>query len=415
MAYTQGGMSGSKSLIFLKLGVLVGVPVAITLGLLGLGIYLGDAHRDTVLQVESFVLGREVVPEGADAEGADAESALEPTGGPVETGPALDGATAAGATMGGEDDVAGTDDPKPRDARGKAAPVNEGGEPSAPPAVAAAPGIVAPTDAPAAATDAPAAATGARASPTDGEGVVGSPVAAAKRDPFAAAVEPPPTFDASSIARTPAIPDDLLGTYMAARTLKVRVLVDASLVQMRPDWIDYVQRVVSVTSANLRALVGVELSLYGVGRVEGVVAAGAGGLTTAKEAPLEGAELLLVFTAEATDSAKGGAIPGHAAGAALVVDPSERKIGTRAVVVASPKERLPHTRSMLHEVAHLLGAEDITDVRDPAWSSGTVMSFAPQASGGAPSIDPQNLRRMLTRKSWPTSSGAEGVEPSHDR
>ena len=152
---------------------------------------------------------------------------------------------------------------------------------------------------------------------------------------------------------------DLLGTYMAARTLKVRVLVDASLVKMRPDWIDYVQRVVSVTSANLRALVGVELSLYGVGRVEGVVAAGAGGLTTAKEAPLEGAELLLVFTAEATDSAKGGAIPGHAAGAALVVDPSERKIGTRAVVVASPKEGLPHTRSMLHEVAHLLGAEDI--------------------------------------------------------
>jgi hypothetical protein len=202
---------------------------------------------------------------------------------------------------------------------------------------------------------------------------------------------------------------------MTARTLKVRVLVDASLVNMRPDWIDYVQRVVSVTSANLRALVGVELSLYGVGRVEGVVEAGAEGLVSANEAALDGAQLLLVLTAQGIDSAEGGAIPGHAAGAALVVDPSERRLGTRAVVVASPKESLPHTRSMLHEVAHLLGAEDITDVRDPAWSSGTIMSFAPQAPGGAPSIDPQNLRRMLTRKSWPTSSGAEEVEPSHGR
>ncbi len=410
MAYTARGMSDSKSLIFLKLGVLVGGPLAIMLGLLGVGIYLGDAHRDTVLQVESFVLGREVGPEGGDGDGA-----IEPTGGPAEIDPAVGDAARAGATMGGEDEVARRDDARPVEGTAKAAPVNESGESPADAAEAATPRIGSATDAERPATDTPEAATAAPASPTDGERIAGAGIAAPKRDPLNAVVAPPPTLDTSSIARTPAIPDDLLGAYMTARTLKVRVLVDASLVNMRPDWIDYVQRVVSVTSANLRALVGVELSLYGVGRVEGVVEAGAEGLVSANEAALDGAQLLLVLTAQGIDSAEGGAIPGHAAGAALVVDPSERRLGTRAVVVASPKESLPHTRSMLHEVAHLLGAEDITDVRDPAWSSGTIMSFAPQAPGGAPSIDPQNLRRMLTRKSWPTSSGAEEVEPSHGR
>ena len=182
---------------------------------------------------------------------------------------------------------------------------------------------------------------------------------------------------------------------------------------MRPDWIDYVQQVISVSSANLQALVGVELSLYSVGRVEGSVPPGVAGLTAAKEASLEGADLLLVFTAPAREEAS--VIPPHASGHALVAPSAARVLGARAVVVGSPGEDLPHTVSTLHEVAHLLGAEDITDVRDPAWSSRSFMSFAPLDPGAAPTVDRENLRRILARKSWPASDGTEEVEPNHVR
>jgi len=363
MAYTRHRMSGSKSLIFVKLGVLVGGPVTIILGLLGTGIYFGDAHRDTVLNVESFVLGRDV---------RNGE-----TGAATEDGDVVEAMTTTRASAEAKS-PASLEEAKTGSGGGEAVAEERSVE---------------------------VAATG--------NVVEAAAPAPAKRDPFA------PRFGAASgsrlasVARRPAVPDDLVGAYMAERRLNVRVLVDPALVTLRPDWIDYVQRVVSVASANLRALAGVELSLHGVGRIDDVVPSGEAGLAFVKEVSLEGADLLLVFTAPAKAEGAPSAIPGHAAGHSLVVAPSKRRLGARAVIAGSPGMDMPHTWSVLHEVAHLMGAEDITDVRDPAWSSGSVMSFAPLDLAVAPSIDPENLRRILTRKSWASSDGVEGVEPSH--
>lgn len=384
MAYTRHGMSGSKSLIFVKLGVLVGGPVTIILGLLGTGIYFGDAHRDTVLNVESFVLGRDV---------RNGE-----TGAATEDGDVVEAMTTTRASAEAKS-PASLEEAKTRSGGGEAVAEERSVE------VAAT--KVAATKAAAATTAAPAD------EPAAGNVVEAAAPAPAKRDPFA------PRFGAASgsrlasVARRPAVPDDLVGAYMAERRLNVRVLVDPALVTLRPDWIDYVQRVVSVASANLRALAGVELSLHGVGRIDDVVPSGEAGLAFVKEVSLEGADLLLVFTAPAKAEGAPSAIPGHAAGHSLVVAPSKRRLGARAVIAGSPGMDMPHTWSVLHEVAHLMGAEDITDVRDPAWSSGSVMSFAPLDLAVAPSIDPENLRRILTRKSWASSDGVEGVEPSH--
>ena len=59
MPYTSARMARPKTVIFLKLSLLLGLPLLVLMSLLGVGIYLGDRHRDTVLSVESVLLGHE--------------------------------------------------------------------------------------------------------------------------------------------------------------------------------------------------------------------------------------------------------------------------------------------------------------------------------------------------------------------
>ena len=85
-------MARPKTVIFLKLSLLLGLPLLVLMSLLGVGIYLGDRHRDTVLSVESVLLGHEVRAKGSSpsgetddnpdagstGEGADAGAPAEP-------------------------------------------------------------------------------------------------------------------------------------------------------------------------------------------------------------------------------------------------------------------------------------------------------------------------------------------------
>ena len=85
-------MAASKTLVFLKLSVLVGGPLCVVLGLVGTGIYLGDAHRDTVLSVEAALLGKPA-PGASSADAVDEGRLRLPRG--VELDP-VDGARLVG-------------------------------------------------------------------------------------------------------------------------------------------------------------------------------------------------------------------------------------------------------------------------------------------------------------------------------
>ena len=230
-----------------------------------------------------------------------------------------------------------------------------------------------------------------------------------------AAVPEAPAPSLPPMATAPAVPDDLLGAYAAPRVLSVRVLVDDTLVRARPDWIDYVQQLVSISSANTSALLGLTLELRGVGRWDGearAVAASGRGLDAITR---DGADVVVLLGERGDAAAAAGGIPPHASGAALVPSVASRRIGGWAVVLGDARDTFSHQGSLMHELGHLLGAEDIADVRAAGWGSGSFMSLAPLADDAAPAIDEENLRRILNRKSWPAARGDEDAEVNHDK
>ena len=158
------------------------------------------------------------------------------------------------------------------------------------------------------------------------------------------------------------------------------------------------------------------LSLRSVGRVDGSVEDAVDSLEALQADPGDGADIVLLLPTR-TDVAAAAqpGIPAHAAGAASAVAAGVQRLGTRAVVLGEAVGAYAHLPGMLHEVGHLLGAADVTDVRDEAWAGGSFMSFAPLKRDAAPTLDAANLRRVLSAKPWPMATAEDVKETRHGK
>ncbi|MCX4244801.1 M12 family metallo-peptidase [Paraliomyxa miuraensis] len=226
----------------------------------------------------------------------------------------------------------------------------------------------------------------------------------------------PPTTGGPEPLPPPQTKVDPLDGSLAARlqlpvTVRIKVLVDPPLIEDHPDWIDYLQRTVSRASQVYEQQFGIRLELSGVGRwmvaTEGMGASEL--LDDLRGRPREGAEILVGFTNRPFDDTT--------AGQADTPLPDSPFNGAYGVVYATRHHREAHLRTLLHEVAHMFGALDITDPANPAYQAGSWMSYAAVPESREPWIDVDNRQRVLMRKdlpfapeALPTPSPAE-IEP----
>ena len=343
-------MAKSRALIITKLALLIGLPVAAIAGLFGFGVYWGDAHRTTVLELERDWLKMDVeVPASTGTPDAGATGATGATG-------------AKKPPLGGLLGASGSE---------------------------AATGAHAPTGSPPAATGATGTAAATGTAPTPPSPDAGTPA------PSESSIHYP-------VAAAPQIPGDLRSAYARARSLSVKVLVDHAYVQAHPEWMRDVEDLVSGASRSYSTLFGVQLSVYGVVQWD-VPAQG----FTAEQLhadletrPREGADLLLGITGRPVGPER------HNGWSKRPED--ERRINSAySVVFDDPAKPGLTYRALLHEFAHLFGAVDASDANSEAWRAGSFMSYASVPADAAPFIDEDNLRRVLQRKTLPIESEAQ--------
>ena len=331
-----------------KLVVLFGTPIALVLGLFSCGVYCGVDNRAAILSFEREWLGMDVaLPE-------DESSAPAKPDDPTKVADAKTGEAKTGEPKTGEPK---TGEPKTGE------PSTETGEPPADPK------------------------TGTTAAPDPDP----------NPDPATPpTTEPTPTTEpAPPLTRTDPLEGDLATRLALPVTVHIKVLVDDELITARPDWIDYVQRVVSSASQTYEKQFGISLTLTSVGRWP-VSTAGMSAdelLQDVRSRPREGNDILVGFTNRPWDD--------RTAGKADTPTPESPFNGAYGVVYASPGRAHPHLRTLLHEVGHIFGALDITDPSEAAFRAGSWMSYAASRDTDAPWIDADNRRRILERKDMP--------------
>ena len=196
-------MTSSRLKSLSKLALLLGVPVALLLGLFGAGVHCGYQHRGGILAFERDWLGMDVeVPPVAPGRPEPGASPVSPTP-PVTTQPVT------------------------------TPPVTT--PPVTTPPVTTPPVMTPPVTTPEPLAPVSPAAVGVVTEP--------SPLAIAEATPLPAALQ-------ASLAQPVRV--------------RVKVLVDTELVERRPDWIAYAQRHVAWASQVLERQVGVHLELRGV-------------------------------------------------------------------------------------------------------------------------------------------------------
>lgn len=357
-------MESSRLKTALKLFLLLGLPILVILGLFTFGVRVGVKHRDTVLGFEQRVFGFEVArgdDVGDDDEKDDKKGDDEKKDEDGEDDAGRADADADDGDDGADEKKSGGDDEKSGDEKVADGDAKDG-------------------DGGTVSTDDETASGGGSGTVVDAPAL-------------------PP------IASRPALPDDLVGAYAATRVVTVKVLVDATTVAAHPDWVDYVQRLVSITSANFRVLFGVELRLYGVMQWEvstNAIHADAL-LEMVKQQPRDGADLLVAITDRGMVDGVGGSSEMWPAAA--------EKNGAYGVVYASPSRREPHLQGFMHELGHLMGARDVKDPESTGFRGDNFMSYAAHDPKTPPRIDADNLRRVLSAKTFPFASDTE--ESSH--
>ena len=266
-------MASSRLRSLTKLTLLLGVPIALLLGLFGAGVHCGHANRDAVLGFERDWLGMDV--------------ALPAKTEPVTTDPVKSEPVKSEPV--------------------KAEPVKA--EPKPEPVTTPPPETPKP--------EPPSADTTPR------------PMAAA----LTTVTDPVPL----TLAPPLPLPDDLHARMAEPVRIRVKVLVDPELVDRRPDWIAYVQRHVVWASEVLEKQIGVRLELRGVvvwSSPEGSSAVVQ--LADLQRRSRDGSDLLLGFTSRgSSDAAPAGATPEFNAGFALVqVNPASRAPHLRGLLRA---------------------------------------------------------------------------------
>ena len=372
-------MARSRARAVARLTALIGGPLLLVTTLFGGGVYLGIAHRPTVMRIERDWLFMNVeVPPQPEPKKVEEPKEPDPDSNrdkDREKDAAPQPASPVAAGDGGGNVVSAAPQPVPQ----------VGGAPIPNPVTAGQTTSINPT------AQVPNTATANQPS---------APQPSAPTQPAPAS---PPSTTAVPLSGTPTSPaaavnGDLAALLNVPVTVQIKVLVDPEVVSAQADWIDYVQRTVSSASQIYREQFGIQLELHGVGRWA-IATAGmdvAALLADLSQRPREGADVLIGLTSRPLD----GMISGRAE-TPLADSPFN---GANAVIYAMPgNPPQPHLRTLLHEVAHLFGALDITDAKHPDWQAGSWMSYAPVRPGQAPWIDQANRQRVLQRKSRPFS------------
>jgi len=289
-------MTSSRIKSLSKLALLLGVPVALLLGLFGAGVHCGYQHRAGILAFERDWLGMDVeVPPGTPA--------AEPVPGTPPSG------VAAPDTSTGTPPVVA---PSPGVAPSPVAP-----SPVSP--------VIAPSPVPT------PVLPGTQPEPTPGPAALST------------VTEPSPL----TIAEPAPLPADLQASLAEPVRVRVKVLLDTELVERRPDWIAYAQRHVAWASQVLERQVGVRLELRGV-----VVWSGSSGSDTAAlladlhNRERDGADLLIGLSHRS-----------FAGEPALAVG-EDANLGF-VVAGANPGSRAPHLRGLLHAIGAAFGATPV--------------------------------------------------------
>lgn len=288
-------MTSSRIKSLSKLALLLGVPVALLLGLFGAGVHCGFQHRAEILGFERDWLGMDV------------EVPAEPAKPVAVTPPAT------------------TPEP-PRPIPSTTIP---------PTTTTTPPTATPPTTIP---TTVPSATT----APTD---VVSPDTQPVPTGPAALGVVTDPS--PLAIAGPQPLSADLQPSLAEPVRVRVKVLVDTELVERRPDWIAYAQRHVAWASQVLEQQVGVHLELRGV-----VVWPGPTGRDSAslladlQNRERDGADLLIGLSSR---SFAGGPAPAIS---------EETNLGF-VVAEANPGSRAPHLRGMLHAIGAAFGAAPV--------------------------------------------------------
>ncbi len=349
-------MARSRIKTVAKLFLLLGLPLLVLGAIFGGGMAFGTSHSDRVIALETSILGWE--EEHAPKEGG-------------------------GETGEQGESLAGTDEP------GQAAPVGPGvdlGKTSAPVFV-------------------PVPLRGTIDDDADNtpenegivEGIVEGVVAETGESHDERLRAEIATRD-GPVAIAPKIPAALQPAFALRRVVTVKLMVDRSIVEGRPDWFEYSQGLIEVASATYEAVFGIEL------RLQGLVSWQVGPEITEPELlladlrsrPRDGADLLVAITNRPARDPAGDLRTGLA--------PSATRNGAFALIYARG-QRHPHLRTLLHEIAHLFGAQDIADPAAEAYKRKSWMSDAPTGDDVIPWIDADNLRIVLERKSLPFSAG----------
>lgn len=336
-------MNRKRVIALAKLGILFGGPIALILGLFSCGVYFGHSRRVGILEFEKDWLGMDVeVPSGGD----DDDDAKKKDG--------------------ENDEDKGKDEKKDTETKSATPEKDEDEKKSE--------------------------------NGSDDDEAATKPVPAAPPPvtPPEVVVPPPEVEDPGpEIEVDPDLDSDLKALFDMPLTVRVKVLVDQQLIRERADWIDYVQRTVSQASMVYEEQFGITLELSAVGRWPVATAGMDSGqlLEDLRSRPLESADVVVGFTGRPPDE--------RTTGKAETPQEDSDYNGRVAVVYGSSRSQRPHLRTLLHEVAHLFGAKDITDRSDPNWLRKSWMSYAPVVDTERAWIDAKNRKRVLEAKTRP--------------
>jgi hypothetical protein len=217
----------------------------------------------------------------------------------------------------------------------------------------------------------------------------------------AAAVAPvatvaPVVAEPTLVITTDPVPEAHADALSRIRIVRVKVLVDDRYRGDHPAWIDEMQRLVGDASAVYEAHFGLRFELLALSRWE-VAESGLnsdGLLEDLRGEIRDGADVLVGITGRPLD---GGEIDGKAEAPTTRDDVN----GAHLVLYASGAGGRPQLRSLLHELGHLYGADDVLDPAAEAWKKGSWMSYAPSVEGASPWIDPKSRELVLQRKFLP--------------
>jgi hypothetical protein len=168
--------------------------------------------------------------------------------------------------------------------------------------------------------------------------------------------------------------------------VRVKLMVDPSLVVAREDWLTYAASLIDATRASFAVLFGVDVELQGIVIWDAVNAAGGPDalLEDLAEREREGADVILGIVAQPQ--------PEDFEPQAWTGD----QHGDHALVYADVRQSDRYHRNLLRTLAGLLGATPTTDTA--ARQLGSFMSDAEPAPGAPLVIDPDNRRVVITHK-----------------